>query len=72
MLESAETIAISSQERTVVDLLRLRSRVGRDLALSALRRYLEGRDAKPGELLALARQLRVGTVIAEVMEPMLA
>jgi len=71
-LESAETIAISSQERTVVDLLRLRSRVGRDLALSALRRYLQGRDAKPGELLALARQLRVGTVMAEVMEPMLA
>jgi predicted transcriptional regulator of viral defense system len=71
-LESAETIAISSQQRTVVDLLRLRSRVGRDLALSALRRYLQGRDAKPGELLALARQLRVGTVMAEVMEPMLA
>jgi predicted transcriptional regulator of viral defense system len=71
-LESAETITISSQERTVVDLLRLRSRVGRDLALSALRRYLQGRDAKPGELLALARQLRVGTVMAEVMEPMLA
>ena len=71
-LESAETIAISSHERTVVDLLRLRSRVGRDLALSALRRYLQGRDAKPGELLALARQLRVGTVMAEVMEPMLA
>jgi predicted transcriptional regulator of viral defense system len=71
-LESAETIAISSQERTVVDLLRLRSRVGRDLALSALRRYLQGRDAKPGDLLALARQLRVGTVMAEVMEPMLA
>jgi predicted transcriptional regulator of viral defense system len=69
-LESGETIAISSQERTVVDLLRLRSRVGRDLALSALRRYLHGRDAKPGELLALARQLRVGTVMAEVMEPM--
>jgi hypothetical protein len=46
--------------------------VGRDLALSALRRYLQGRDARPGELLALARQLRVGTVMAEVMESMLA
>ena len=71
-LESAETIAVSSQERTVVDLMRLRSRVGRDLALSALRRYLQSRDAKPGELLALARQLRVGTVIAGAMEPLLA
>jgi predicted transcriptional regulator of viral defense system len=71
-VESGETITISSRERTVVDLLRLRSRVGRDLALSALRRYLQGRDAKPGELLSLARQLRVGTVMAEAMEPLLA
>jgi predicted transcriptional regulator of viral defense system len=71
-LESAETIAISSQERTVVDLMRFRSRVGRDLALSALRRYLQSRDAKPGELLALARQLRVGTVMAGAMESLLA
>jgi predicted transcriptional regulator of viral defense system len=72
VLESAEVIAVSSKERTVVDLLRLRSRVGRDLALSALRRYLQSRDAKPGELLSLARQLRVGTVMAEAMEPLLA
>jgi len=72
VLESGETITVSSKERTVVDLLRLRSRVGRDLALSALRRYLQGRDAKPGELLALARQLRVGTVMAGAMEPLLA
>jgi predicted transcriptional regulator of viral defense system len=72
VLESAEVIAVSSKERTVVDLLRLRSRVGRDLALGALRRYLQSRDAKPGELLSLARQLRVGTVMAEAMEPLLA
>jgi len=71
-VESAETIAVSSKERTVVDLLRLRSRVGRDLALSALRTYLQGRDAKPGELLALARRLRIGTVMAEVLESLLA
>lgn len=71
-VDSAATIAISSPERTVVDLLRLRSRVGRDLALSALRRYLQSSDAKPGELLALARRLRVGTVMAEAMEPLLA
>ena len=40
--------------------------------MSALRRYLQGRDAKPGELLSLARQQRVGTVMAEAMEPLLA
>lgn len=71
-VESGETIAISSKERTVVDLMRFRSRVGRDLALGALRRYLQGGDAKPGELLALARRLRVGSVMAEAMEPLLA
>ena len=70
-LESSETIAISSKERTVVDLLRLRARVGRDVALSALRAYLRDGDAKPGELLALARQLRIGTVMADVLEPLL-
>lgn len=71
-IDSGETIAISSKERTVADLMRLRSRVGRDLALGALRRYLQGGDAKPGELLALARRLRVGSVMAEAMEPLLA
>ena len=71
-IESGETIAISSPERTVVDLMRLRSRVGRDLALGALRRYIQGDEAKPGELLALARRLRVGSVMAEAMEPLLA
>lgn len=71
-IESGETIAISSPERTVIDLMRLRSRVGRDLALGALRRYLQGAEAKPGELHALARRLRVGSVMAEAMEPLLA
>jgi len=71
-LDSGETIAISSQERTVADLMRLRSRVGCDLALGALRRYLQGGDAKPGELLALARRLRVGSIVAAAMEPLLA
>jgi predicted transcriptional regulator of viral defense system len=71
-VESGEMITISSRERTVVDLMRLRSRVGRDVALSALRRYLQGRNAKPGELLALARELRGGRAMADAMEPMLA
>jgi len=71
-VESSETIAVSSKERTVVDLLRLRSRVGRDLAFSALRTYLQSQEAQPAELLALARRLRVGTVMAETMEPLLA
>ena len=71
-IDSGETIAISSRERTVADLMRLRSRVGSDLALGALRRYLQGDHARPGELLAMARRLRVGSVVAEAMEPLLA
>ncbi|MHB1570563.1 MAG: type IV toxin-antitoxin system AbiEi family antitoxin domain-containing protein [Solirubrobacteraceae bacterium] len=66
-----ETIEISSKERTIVDLLRLRSRVGRDMAFSALRTYLRERDANPAELLALARRLRIGTVMAEALEHLL-
>lgn len=69
--DGTEAIAISSPERTIVDLLRLRERVGRDVALSALRAYLRRQDAKPGELLTLARQLRVGSVMSEVLEPLL-
>lgn len=70
-VDSLESIAISSTERTVVDLLRLRTRVGRDVALSALRAYLRRQDAKPGDLLALARKLRIGSVMSEVLEPLL-
>lgn len=71
-IDSGETIAISSRERTVVDLMRLRSRIGSDLALGALRRYLQGGDARPAELLAMARRLRIGSVMAKAMEPLLA
>ncbi|MFI6101288.1 type IV toxin-antitoxin system AbiEi family antitoxin domain-containing protein [Lentzea sp. NPDC051213] len=54
-----EHVRIYSQERTVVDLMRLRGRLGEPLALSALRRYLRRRDARPGEVLAFAEELGV-------------
>ena len=54
-----EPVRIYSAERTVVDLMRLRRRLGDPLAFSALRRYLRRRDARPGELLSLARALDV-------------
>lgn len=66
-----ERISISSKERTIVDLLRLRSRVGREAAFSALRTYLRAQDAKPGELLALARCLRIGAIMAQALEHLL-
>ncbi|HEX7302430.1 type IV toxin-antitoxin system AbiEi family antitoxin domain-containing protein [Lentzea sp.] len=62
-----EDVRIYGPERTVVDLMRLRGRLGEPLALSALRRYLSRRGARPGEVLALAGKLGVlGAVRAAV------
>jgi transcriptional regulator with AbiEi antitoxin domain of type IV toxin-antitoxin system len=54
-----EQVRVYTPERTVVDLMRLRGRLGEPLVLSALRRYLRRRDARPGEVLDLARVLDV-------------
>jgi predicted transcriptional regulator of viral defense system len=54
-----ERVRIYSAERTIVDLMRLRRRLGEAVAFAALRRYLRRRDARPGELLSLARALDV-------------
>ncbi|MDX3664392.1 hypothetical protein PV646_44500 [Streptomyces sp. ID05-26A] len=54
-----EFVRVYTRERTVADLMRLRNRLGEPLALSALRRYLRGRDARPRELLEMARELNI-------------
>jgi hypothetical protein len=54
-----EPVRIYSAERTVIDLMRLRRRLGEPLALGALRRYLRRRQARPGVLLNMARTLNV-------------
>ena len=51
--------AITDRERTVVDSFRARHRLGEDLAVGGLRRYLRRRGAKPGRVLELAEALRV-------------
>ncbi|MGW6936299.1 type IV toxin-antitoxin system AbiEi family antitoxin domain-containing protein [Lentzea sp. NPDC054927] len=62
-----ENVRIYSPERTVVDLMRLRGRLGEPLALSALRRYLLRRGARPGQVFTFARELGVfGPVRAAV------
>jgi hypothetical protein len=60
-LEAApgESVRIYGPARTVVDLMRLRNRIGEPTALSALHRYLRRRDARPPELLNIAAELRV-------------
>ncbi|HEY3608813.1 MAG TPA: type IV toxin-antitoxin system AbiEi family antitoxin domain-containing protein [Pseudonocardiaceae bacterium] len=54
-----ESARIYTAERTVIDLMRLRRRLGEPLALGALRRYLRRRQARPAELLGIARSLNV-------------
>jgi predicted transcriptional regulator of viral defense system len=54
-----EPVRIYDAARTVVDLMRLRHRIGAPIALAALLRYLRRRDARPGELLKIAKSLRV-------------
>jgi hypothetical protein len=54
-----ESVRIYSPARTVIDLMRLRHRIGEPLALAALRRYLAAPGALRGELIELARALDV-------------
>lgn len=66
-LESGEEIIIYSPERSVVDAMRLKNRVGSDVAYEALRRYLRRPGASSGNLLRLARRLRVGGPMADAL-----
>ncbi|MET9301599.1 type IV toxin-antitoxin system AbiEi family antitoxin domain-containing protein [Micromonospora aurantiaca] len=54
-LDAETSIGIYGPERSIVDAFRLRHREGRDLAYTALRRWLGGRGAAPANLLAMAR-----------------
>jgi predicted transcriptional regulator of viral defense system len=58
---------ITDRERTVVDCFRQRHRVGVDLAVAGLRRYLRRQRAQPGRVFELAEELRVRTPILEAM-----
>ena len=58
-VEPAASFAITDPERTVVDAFRLRHRMGEDLAVGGLRRYLRRPRPKPGRVLDLARELGV-------------
>lgn len=54
-----EPIRIYAPARTVIDLMRLRHRLGEPLAHAALQRYLRRGDARPAALLRLASTLDV-------------
>lgn len=67
-LDSGEEFFIYSAQRSVVDAVRVRSRVGADVAYEALRRYLRQPGASPGDLLHLARRLRAGGPMFAALE----
>lgn len=70
--DTSEPFWIYSAERCVVDAMRLQRRVGRDVALSALRRYMSRDGADPLSLVALARQLGGERHMREALEVILA
>jgi predicted transcriptional regulator of viral defense system len=55
----SEQVRVYSAARTVVDLMRLRRRIGEPVAHLAMRRYLARRDARVAHLLDLAEALDV-------------
>ncbi|MFF4773911.1 type IV toxin-antitoxin system AbiEi family antitoxin domain-containing protein [Microtetraspora fusca] len=67
-----EHIRIYSPARSVVDCMRLRHRVGDEVALRALRSYLRRRGTTSGELLRFARVLDVEGPVKQAIEVVLA
>jgi len=69
---TGEPFWIYSADRCVVDAMRLQRKVGRDVALAALRRYTSRDDADPLRLTALARQLGGERQMRQALEVILA
>jgi predicted transcriptional regulator of viral defense system len=63
-----ELVRIYDPARTVVDLMRLRHRLGASIALGALHRYLRRGDARPAELLKVAADLRVYGPVLQALD----
>ncbi len=63
-LDSGDLIPMYSAERTIVDMFRLRRMLGEDLALQALKNYLNSHGARPGTILEYSRRLRCEQIVA--------
>jgi predicted transcriptional regulator of viral defense system len=66
-----EWIPVYGPARSVVDAMRVRSRVSEPLALRSLRRYLSRRQSQPAELLAIARELDVEGPVRSAVQAVL-
>ncbi len=71
-LAKGEHVRVYDPARTVVDLMRLRHRLGEPLAHGALRRYLRRRDARPASLLRLVAELDVRGPVQRALDVALA
>lgn len=65
-------LGIYSEERSIVDVVRLRHREGSDIAWEALRRWLARPGRSPAQLIDLARQLpRAEPALRQALEVLL-
>jgi hypothetical protein len=66
-----ERIGVYDPARTVVDVMRLRHRLGEPVAYRALRRYLASPHSRPADLLDRARALGVEGPVCRAVEAVL-
>jgi predicted transcriptional regulator of viral defense system len=69
--EGRAEVRVFSKAKTVVDCFKRRNVVGIDVALEALRAYLDQRGSKPAELVRLAKLCRVSSVMKPYLEALL-
>jgi predicted transcriptional regulator of viral defense system len=62
------SLNIYSPEKTIADCFKYRNQLGTDLAVEALKKYLSRKNAKPAEVLRMAKICRVEKVIYPYME----
>jgi predicted transcriptional regulator of viral defense system len=61
-------VRIYAPAKTVVDCFRYRNKLGLDVAIEALKMYLQNLDGRPAELLRYARRCRAERVILPYLE----
>jgi hypothetical protein len=59
---------VYSAAKTVADCFKFRNKIGKDIAIEALRTYLRRKDAKVKDLTQFARINRVQAVMAPYLE----
>ena len=64
-------LRVYSAAKTVADCFKFRNKIGKDIAIEALRTYLRRKDARVKDLTRFARVNRVQAVMAPYMEAML-